>query len=140
MRMPRKGEKAQLAQIQRELRAVVEAGVRSVADNLLTNLQASTPKDTGASSYSWKASNRPRGPVAKRTGAGVATAKAAQEASRANIAGFRLEQGRVFVGSPQPGIEQLNNGSSTKEPAAFVQRSIRKAVIQTRVRTLVIRR
>ena len=135
-----KSEAAQIVEIQRELRDVVETTVRDVARSVLANLRDTTPRDTGASAASWRANSRPDGPVVRRSKRGVSRAKAAQAASLAGIAGFTLAQGRINIGSAQPGIEQLNNGSSIKEPAAFVQRGVAKAVAQARVRGLVIRR
>ena len=58
----------------------------------------------------------------------MAGAKAEQERNRAGLAAYKLEQGTLNVGSAQVGIEQLDAGRSTKEPAGFVQHAIRRAV------------
>ena len=131
--MPNASEKAQLAAIQRELRGAVERTVRTAAGGVLSNLAKSTPVDTGATAASWRANRRPIGPVVKRSRAAVARAKAEQLASQAALAAYRLEAGPVHVGSAQPGIEQLDAGSSTREPAGFVQRAIAKALTLLRV-------
>ena len=126
-------ERLQAARINAELSGLVERGVRTIAVTVLDSVAASTPVATGASAASWVANTRPVGPVVKRTGSAVA---AAQAASRAKVLAYRLSSGPVHVVSSQPGIEQLNNGSSRREPAAFVQRAIAKAVTTTRVLTL----
>ena len=128
-------EREQAARIGRELNAVVEGAVRDISIGVLTNAAASTPVDTGATQSSWRAAARPAGPVVKRTAAAIAASMAAQVASGAKLAAYRLGP-KVFIGSAQPGIEQLNSGSSRREPAAFVQRAIAKALTTTRVLTL----
>ena len=131
-----KSEREQAAAIGRELNAVVERAVSSLATVVLDTVASTTPKDTGASASSWVANTRKNGPVVKRTGAGLAAGKARQAASRVKLLSYRLGSGPVHVGSSQPGISQLNSGSSQKEPAAFVQRSVSRALIATRVLTL----
>ena len=126
--MPGQSEREQAKRIAAELRGVVERTVRTAAGGVLSNLAKSTPVDTAATAASWRANRRPNGPVVRRSRRAVARAKAEQAASQAALAGYKLEHGRVHVGSAQPGIEQLDAGSSKKEPAGFVQRAIRKAV------------
>ena len=129
-------ERLQAARINAELTAVVERAVSSLATVVLDTVASTTPRDTGASASSWVANTRPSGPVVKRTGAGLAAGKAAQAASRVKLLTYTLAQGAVHVGSAQPGIRALNAGSSRREPAAFVQRAIAKALTTTRVLTL----
>ena len=130
--MPNDSERRQIAAIERELRGVVETAVRTAAGGVLAEVAKNTPVDTGATAASWRAHPRPAGPVVKRSRGAVAAAKAAQTASAATLAGYKLEHGRVHVGSAQPGIEQLDAGASTREPAGFVQRAIRKAILLAR--------
>ena len=126
-------ERAQIAAINRELRGAVERTVRTIAGGVLNSAAQSTPVDTGASAASWVIAGRRRnGPVVRRSRRAVAAAKTAQTASAAKLAAYTLAQGEVNVGSAQPGIEQLNAGRSTKEPAGFVQRAIRKAILLAR--------
>ena len=129
-------ERLQAARINAELTAVVERAVSSLATVVLDTVASTTPRDTGASAASWVANTRPVGPVVKRTGAGLAAGKAAQAASRVKLLTYKLGSGAVHVVSSQPGIEQLNAGTSRKEPAAFVQRAVARAVTATRVLTL----
>ena len=134
--MPRASEQEQARRIAAELSGVVERAVSSLAAGVLDGVAANTPKDTGASAASWQVASRTNGPVVGRSRSAVAAAKSAQAASRLKVAGYKLAQGRVFIGSSQPGIRGLNNGTSAREPAGFVQRSITKAVATTRVLTL----
>ena len=134
--MPRASEQEQARRIAAELSGVVERAVSSLATVVLDTVASTTPRDTGASASSWVANTRPRGPVVKRTAAGLAAGKAAQAASRVKLLTYTLASGPVHIVSSQPGIEQLNNGSSNREPAAFVQRAVSRAVIATRVLTL----
>ena len=131
--MPTDSERRQIAAISRELSGAVERTVRTIAGGVLNSVAESTPKDTGASAASWVIAGRRRnGPVVRRSRRAVAAAKTAQTASAAKLAGYKLAQGPVNVGSAQAGIDRLNDGASTKEPAGFVQRAIRKAVLLAR--------
>ena len=130
--MPTDSERRQIAAIERELRGVVETAVKTVARGVLSEVARNTPVDTGATAASWRAHPRPAGPVVRRSRRAVAAAQTAQTASAAKLAGYKLAQGPVNVGSAQPGIDRLNDGASTKEPAGFVQRAIRKAVLLAR--------
>ena len=112
---------------------LAEGAVRTVAVGVLDGVAKNTPRDTGASAASWRANFAKVGPVVKRSKAAVRTAEGQQAESAARLAGYKVEQGKVHVGSAQPGIEQLNMGSSAREPAAFVQRAIRKALLLVRV-------
>ena len=130
--MPSADERAQIARIRGELRTVAAGAVRTIARGVLNSAAESTPVDTGASAASWRAHPRPAGPVVRRSRRAVRAAKAAQTASAEKLAGYKLAQGPVNVGSAQPGVEQLDAGRSTKEPAGFVQRAIRSAVLLAR--------
>ena len=132
--MPSKSEQAQIARIHAELTATAERAVRTVAASVLDGVAKNTPRDTGASAASWRANFAKVGPVVKRSGNSVRTAEGQQAESRARLLGYRLAQGRLNIGSAQPGIRALNAGSSAREPAAFVQRAIRKALTLLRIR------
>ena len=141
--MPTKSETLQIAAIMRELSSLAEHAVRDIAVGVLDGASAATPVDTGASASSWRAAARKAGPVVKRTGAAIAASQAAQEVSKVKLGGYRLGP-KIFIGSSQPGVEQLNNGSSRQEPKAFVQRaiafSLSKAKVSTSVRAAAGRR
>ena len=134
--MPTEFEKRQIAAIGGELRGVVEGAAKDIARSLMTELPATTPKDTGLTAANWRASRgRPVSePVGSRSASGVASAKGAQDASRAEIDRFKLGDGTLNVSNPLPSAEALNRGSSSQEPAAFVQRGIAKAVATAKVK------
>ena len=140
--MPTKSERRQLENIRRELIVAAEGVVRRIGAQLLSELEAVTPKDSGFTANSWRASRtRPVTTlVGNRSKSGVARAKAAQETSRAAIAGFTLGARTLHIANPSPNSGALNEGSSAREPAAFVQRAISKAVRAASARSLVIRR
>ena len=122
--MPTADEKRQLANIMRELRGVTEVAVKAIGTTVLDEVVRTTPRDTGLSAASWQA--KIGGPVTdvagNRSPGGVARAKAAQEASRAQIAGW--SRGTLSIGSGEGNVARLNDGHSPQEPAGFVQRAI----------------
>ena len=132
-------ESQQIARINAQLGAAVRGVVAGIAEDVLDDLAQTTPMATGASASSWRASATPNGPNVRRSRGAVAQSQTAQVASKAKIPAIVAAQGKVFVGSAQVGIEALNNGSSFREPAAFVQRGIRKAVLAARVRPLALK-
>ena len=127
-------ERLQAARINAELRGLVEGAVRDISIGVLTGAAAGTPVDTGATQSAWRASGRAGGPIIKRTAAAIAASKAAQEASKLKLAGYTLGP-KVFIGNAMPGIEALNNGSSSQEPKAFVQRAISFSLTSAKVTT-----
>ena len=129
-------ERAQAKSLMSELNGVVEGAVRGIGHDVLDQLAAGTPRDTGFTARSWRArSGRPvSGLVGGRSAAGLAKAKSAQEASRAGIASYGLEHGKLFVSNPSPNAGTLNAGTSSKEPSGFIQRAISKALLLARVR------
>ena len=132
-------EAEQARRITAQLSAAVEGVVRGIARDVLSDLAERTPMATGASASSWRAAATKNGPVVRRSRSAVARSKAAQAASADKIPAIVAAQGKVFIGSAQVGIEQLNDGSSRREPAAFVQRAVSKAVTGARLRSLVLK-
>ena len=122
-------ESQQIARINAELRGLVEGAVKDVGRSLIAELPTVTPRDTGYTAASWRASRgRPvTAPVGSRSVSGVAAAKSAQDASRSEIEAFALADGTLHVANPLPNAEPLNNGTSSREPSGFVQRAIVKA-------------
>ena len=105
--------------------------MRGIALDLQAELRANTPRDTGYTAENWHVTTgapvgEPTGRLGSRSGASAARAAVRQE--RAEVADYRLGQGPVFVTNPTVNAERLNEGSSTQEPAAFVERAIAKAV------------
>ena len=126
--MAKADEQRQLEEIERELRGLTETAVVKIA----SELEAVTPKHTGYTAANWISSvGRPQdAPVGTIGRAGVVTAKAAAEAGRVRVAGYRIEQGSAFVSNAHGNAERLNDGHSLQEPAGFVQRAIANAVKQ----------
>ena len=125
----------QIKAIMRGLRKLGERVVTKVTLDVTANLVESTPVDTGWARANWVPSiGAPSGggPTVASPGSGdVAGAQSMQQAALVGVAAtYRLPMGRVFVSNNVPYIVQLNDGSSRKEPAGFVQRAIRKAVTQ----------
>lgn len=136
--MPSESERRQIAAITGQLRGAVEATVRGIGATLLSELATVTPRQTGWTAAQWRASRgRPEArTVGTRSSSGVARAKAAQAASRAEIESFGLEHGTLHVSNASPNAAALNRGTSSKEPAAFVERSIRKATTTAAARAV----
>ena len=124
-----KSSEAQIADIGRELSTLVEGATRDIGRSLIAELPAVTPRDTGFTAASWRASRgRPvTAPIGSRSASGVASARAAQDASRSEIETFRLSDGTLHVANPLPNAEALDRGTSSQEPRAFVARAIVKA-------------
>ena len=77
-------------------------------------------------------------PVDERSGefcaevaAAVAGAVGRQQVGMASVLGYRLAAGKTFVTNNVPYVLQLNDGSSTKAPAGFVQLAVVKAAEQS---------
>ena len=123
-------ERQQAARIEAELRGVVETAVKDIGRGVLDGLASTTPRDTGFTAASWRASiGQPvEDVVGNRTSGGVAAAQAAQDASRSGIGSYALAAGPLFVASPLPSAGALDQGTSAQEPAGFVQRAIEGAV------------
>ena len=100
--MPSADERRQAALLAKQLRTIAEGAVRDIGDGVLSEVAASTPRDTGFTANSWQASVRApvQDAVGNRSDSGVAAAKAAQDQSRAVIAGYSLPAGRLYVANP----------------------------------------
>lgn len=116
-----------------DLTRFTEKRVVAIGLGIVANLRQDTPRDTGWARSNWVPSvGRPADPLREppgRPSAGdVATARAAQAAGEAELAGFDLEKGSVFVSNNVPYIIPLNNGSSRQAGEAFVERAVERAV------------
>ena len=123
-------ERAQIRAIVQGIERCTEKAVAKITLDVTANLVEMTPVDTGWARNNWV----PSIGVPREESAGspdnVAAAFAGQEAGKAEVAGYRLEQGKVFVSNNVPYIQTLNNGHSKQAPAGFVQRAARKAVTE----------
>lgn len=119
-------EKAQAAAIVRDLERLAEGAVRDIGSAVMSELVANTRVDTGLTQANWLASRRaPRAePVGNRSPAGVAAARAAQDASRGELDAFKLGDGRLYISNAEGNAERLNDGLD----AGYVQRGIVRGV------------
>ena len=115
---------------------LTERLVVKVTLDVTANLVETTPVDTGWARANWvpAVGNRNRRPAESFSGrtpsAFVQAATAKQAAGQVQVAGYKLERGRVFVNNNVRYILRLNDGYSQQAPAGFVQGAIRKAVTQ----------
>ena len=139
-----KSSEAQIADIGRELSALVEGATRDIGRSLIAELPAVTPRDTGFTAANWRASRGAPVTAAVGSRSNVGGAKAAQDSSRSEVESFKLSDGTLHVANPLPNAEALNGGSSSQEPQGFVQRAIAKATAsaaaKAAVRGAVVRR
>ena len=128
-------EREQAARIMRELRGLAEGATKDIGRSLISELPAVTPRDTGFTAASWRASRgRPvTAPVGSRSNVGAA--KSAQDASRGEIDRFTLGDRTLHVANPLPNATALNNGSSKQEPASFIQRAITRSLTLAKAST-----
>ena len=85
-------DKAQIANIMRELRGVTEVAVKSIAGSVLDEVVRTTPRDTGLSAASWQAEARRAGdgrrgrPLSRWSRAGTGSAGAVTRGYRHLVA------------------------------------------------------
>lgn len=109
----------------RELTRATEQVIAKIGLNLVANLKASTPVDTGWARANWIPSlgSPAGGPVGSRTGVTAGP----QAAGTGRLASYKLTSGSVFVSNNVPYIGQLDAGSSQQAPAGFVGRAVQSA-------------
>ena len=107
--------------------------VRTIALDITANLQESNPVDTGFSRANWV----PRIGVPFEGTAGTRGQaedgiidSGPQQAGVAEVAGYQLDQGTVFISNNVEYVEELDMGSSAQAPEGFVRQSIEKALFQ----------
>ncbi len=113
----------------RGLKGFTERLVRVIVLDATANLIEDTPVDTGWARANWIPSigAPPSEPAGSRED--VSSARAAQQQGVASIAvGYTLEQGNVSITNNVRYIRPLNEGSSSKAPAMFVQSAIARAL------------
>ena len=111
-------------------RLVIKITLDVTANLLETGTAHGTPVDTGWARANWVPSvgRRARSPEGAERNVPAAAAK--QAAGQAQVAGYKLERGRVFISNNVPYILRLNDGYSKQAPRGFVQNAVRKAVTQ----------
>lgn len=107
-----------------------------LALDIQANLQEDTPRDTGWARANWVMSTGAAledGQVAQTkdpTPAQVAQAAARQTESMDGVLGYTLAQGPIFTTNNVPYIGRLNEGWSKQAGAAFIQRSVGRALME----------
>lgn len=114
---------------------LVDRAVRYVVGGLVVELRDKTPRDTGYAAANWIPSTGY--PVLHdesvegrdRRAALVSARQAEQEAALQSILStYTVSMGTAYVSNGAPYIADLNDGSSAKAPAAFVQSAIVRVV------------
>ncbi len=123
----------QIRVIVRALDRFTARAVTRLTLDVTANLTETTPVDTGWARANWVPSMGQ--PVLKDLprdrpddSQAVAGATAEQGRATAELLAYTLERGKVFVTNNVPYITELNDGTSRKAPAGFVQQAIAKAV------------
>lgn len=123
---------SETARVSRALTRVVEKVVKKITLDIVANLQAAaseggTPVDTGWARANWIPSIST--PTVAPAGSRQAVSIGPSAVGAATVAAtYKLRDGRVYIVNAVPYIKKLNQGSSRKAPAAFVQRAIAKAI------------
>ena len=123
----------QAKRIMDELNDLVSDTCIEIAINLNRQLEEDTPKKTGLASKNWIASK------AAASGAAVYPKAAAAAAQAAGLDSVRRtfdakRDKQIIIENNVPYISGLNDGSSRKAPAGFVQGAIARAVAALRGR------
>ena len=137
--MPAASETRQIRAIARGLERFAERAVIKVTLDFTKAIQQANPVDTGWSRANWvPAVGSPRtDPVGSRPGSGESfTDVAASASGSAQVLGYKLTGGAVFVSNNVPYISRLNERGAVRarnsvgqvEGPGFVQRSIEQAV------------
>ena len=121
-------EAQQVRAIVRGMEAATAKAVIRVSLDLTSNLIGSTPVDTGWARANWVP--RSGAPFEGTNGEPGSSGAGAQATGQAEVAGFTLRKGAVYVTNNVPYIERLNEGYSPQASAGFVQRAIAQAVEQ----------
>lgn len=128
--MPTAQETQQIRAVLRGLNMATEDVVRRITLEVHANLVETTPVDTGWARANWvpRVGSPTTDPVGTPGAQGVGAASAASQAGLAGVLNYRLSQGVVWITNNVSYISALNDGHSRQQPAAFVQRAIRKAL------------
>jgi len=126
-------ERRQAEKVSQSINALVEKSVRVLAVNVTSRLTGDTPRDTGWAASNWIPTlSEPRTtPAGTRADAeeGILPVEEQQE-GLADVLRFRLSDGYAFIANNVPYIRDLNDGSSRKAPAGFVQIAIHDSLVE----------
>ena len=124
--MSQEGEN-QIRIVVQDVERVTETIVKQLTVNLTAKLAERTPRDTGWAANNWVPSIGD--PFVGLAGSRDAVTSSYQEAGIVTVAsGYRLAMGPCWVSNNVPYIGPLNNGSSEKAPAGFVQTALLETV------------
>ena len=119
----------------RVLEADAERRIKKLTLDVHANLVEMTPVDTGWARANWVpsiSSPYPGGgqefPTREARAAAVGQGRSVQQAGTAAVLGYRLSMNAIYITNNVPYIEELNEGSSKKAPAGFVQYAIAQAI------------
>lgn len=130
---------ASLRVVVRSMEQFIEGAIKRLALDITANLvrapsEGGTPVDTGWARANWIPSVSAPASALRDPGsrdaraASVGGASSAQAAGQADVLGYKLSRGPVYVSNNVPYIVRLNEGSSRQAPKGFVQAAIAKAV------------
>lgn len=119
---------SQASKVGDALKKQIATVVKATALEIDANLRASpdeggTPVDTGHARANWIPSI---GQPSDIDAAG--STDAAHDTGVAQVVGYTLDRGSVFVSNSAPYIERLNNGWSQQAPALFVETAMDRAL------------
>jgi hypothetical protein len=111
--------------IAREFLQATELLVKEMVLEINAQLIETTPVKTGWARANWIPSvGRPYGEDPVGEPEDIGAAQLAQDQGQAQIAGYRINQGPLFIVNNVPYIERLNDGSSTQAPSGFVDAAV----------------
>ncbi len=117
---------ANAKQVEEELIGFVETTVKRLTTNLTELLFENTPELTGFAETNWLPTIGE--PALVPAGSKQNVSRAQQEAGVAVVQALYRYPAIVYITNPVEYIVDLNQGSSTKAPAGFVQTTIAQAI------------
>lgn len=119
--------------LQRKLDAIIERAAKALILEVNRELRRSgtgTPVDTGHARAAWiPAVGAPNLAEPVGTDGSLASAGAAQ------VMGFKLGQGMLYLSNVAPYVKRLNDGWSQQAPALFIEMCIARAIATVKVKT-----
>lgn len=116
------------------VRAFTDQAVQRLTLNIVNRLIEDTPKDTGWAAANWvpQIGGPFRGTAGTKEAAiGGNLDESTQQVGIASLLAYRLKQGPISITNNAPYILELNEGSSQKAPAMFIQIAIIGAIRET---------
>lgn len=118
----------QVRTILAKLNLLAERSIRKITLDVTANLIESTPVDTGWARANYVPSVGKSFEGVDGTRENISSAQQTQ--GKGAVLGYKLPQGAVFVTNNVSYILKLNDGSSEKAPAGFIEAAVQKAVTQ----------